>query len=169
MAEAVAEGTAFGGFGRRGVKDELKQAFAAWPVAVELLEATPEAQIFERRLCDREKLMRWQDKSKRVVLMGDAAHPMVPSQGQGTMVTWEDAAELAECLVARAGPMGTMSLDVPAAVDTFVARRAKRCAMVQKHSRQAYMGRPSPTLYPLKMISLMRSFRKISKIYSYKS
>ena len=171
LAEAAAEGTVFGGFGRHGVKDELKQAFAAWPVAVELLEATPEAQIFERRLCDRKKLMRWQDKSKRVVLMGDAAHPMVPSQGQGTMVTWEDAAELAECLVARAGagPKGPTSLDVPAAVDTFVARRAKRCAMVQKFSRQAYMGRPSPTFYPLKMVSLTRSFRKISKIFGYKS
>jgi hypothetical protein len=31
------------------------------------------------------------------------------------------------------------------------------------------MGRPSPTFYPLKMVSLTRSFRKISKIFGYKS
>lgn len=102
LAAADAE---FGGFGRPGVRDELRRVFAAWPLALELLDATPEEQIFERRLADRRKLRRWQDKSPRgggrVVLIGDAAHPMIPSQGQGTMLTWEDAAELASCVEAR--------------------------------------------------------------------
>jgi 2-polyprenyl-6-methoxyphenol hydroxylase-like FAD-dependent oxidoreductase len=79
----------FGGFGRDGVKDELRQLFAPWPLAVALLDATPESAIFERRLADRQPLMRWQDKSRRgggrVVLIGDAAHPMVPSQGRGPL------------------------------------------------------------------------------------
>ena len=162
-------GDKFGGFGRPGVRDELRQVFAAWPLALELLSATPEDKVFERRIADRAKLMRWQDASARgggrVVLMGDAAHPMVPSQGQGTMVTWEDAAELATCILGLAGDDLSR---VPAAVDVFVARRAKRCAMVQKFSRQAYMGRPSPQFFPLKMLRMLRTKGKIDRIYGYK-
>ena len=97
--------------------------------------------------------------------MGDAAHPMVPSQGQGTMVTWEDAAELAACIEEHAGPKLE---NAPAAVDAFVARRARRCAMVQKFSRRAYMGRPSPSFFPRKVMRLLRTKGKIDKIYGYK-
>ena len=109
--------------------------------------------------------MRWQDNERRVVLMGDAAHPMVPSQGQGTMVTWEDAAELAVCLADCAGEELS---GVQAAVDTFVARRAKRCAMVQRFSRKTYMGRPSPIFFPRKMMRMTGRVRRVNQIYGYK-
>ena len=56
----------------------------------------------------------------------------------------------------------------PRAVDAFVARRAKRCAMVQRFSRQTYMGRTSPTFFPRKMLRALRSVRKINQIYGYK-
>jgi 2-polyprenyl-6-methoxyphenol hydroxylase-like FAD-dependent oxidoreductase len=81
------------------------------------------------------------------------------------MVTWEDAAELAACVEAHTGD-GLRQM--PAAVDAFVARRAKRCAMVQRYSRSAYMGRPSPTFFPRKMLRMLRSKGKIDQIYGYK-
>ena len=84
----------------------------------------------------------------------------------GTMVTWEDAAELAACVEALGG--GPELSSVPAAVDAFVARRARRCAMVQQFSRQAYMGRPSPSFFPRKMLRLLRTKGKIDQIYGYK-
>ncbi len=160
-AEAIAAGS-FGGFG--GDLDDLRASFAGFPDALACLAATPPGDVSARRLGDRPPLRSWTALGGRVVLLGDAAHPMVPSQGQGTMVTWEDAAELAECLAASSD----MAAGVPAAVDAFVARRAKRCAMVQRFSRQTYMGRTSPTFFPRKMLRALRSVRKINQIYGYK-
>ena len=57
---------------------------------------------------------------------------------------------------------------MPAAVDAFVERRARRCAMVQRFSRQAHMGRRTPTFFPRKMLRLLRSKGKIDQIYGYK-
>ena len=47
-------------------------------------------------LFDLAPLERWH--TDRVVLMGDAAHAMVPHQGQGANQTIEDAIALADCL-----------------------------------------------------------------------
>ena len=47
-------------------------------------------------LHDLAPLERWH--TDRVVLMGDAAHAMVPHQGQGANQTIEDAIALADCL-----------------------------------------------------------------------
>ena len=121
-AAAIADGS-FGGFGRPGSTADLEASFARFPDALACLAATPPAEIFERRLGDRPPLGSWTGLDGRVVVIGDAAHPMVPSQGQGTMVTWEDAADLA-ALVAAEGAS-------PAATKAFAARRGKRCDMVQ--------------------------------------
>ena len=40
--------------------------------------------------------------------------------------------------------------------------------MVQKYSRHAYMGRPSPTFFPRKMVRMLRAKGKIDTIYGYK-
>eukprot|EP00746_Dinoflagellata_sp_MGD_P165502 gnl/MRDRNA2_/MRDRNA2_94813_c0_seq1.p1 gnl/MRDRNA2_/MRDRNA2_94813_c0~~gnl/MRDRNA2_/MRDRNA2_94813_c0_seq1.p1 ORF type:complete len:592 (+),score=134.09 gnl/MRDRNA2_/MRDRNA2_94813_c0_seq1:255-1778(+) len=165
---ALASG-AFGGFGRSGVISELEKIFAPWPVAVDLLRATPETQIFERRLADRAALEEWADTSTngggRVVLIGDAAHPMIPSQGQGTMMTWEDAADLAALLALKSKEHG-LSKSVPAAVSDFVGRRAERCAMVQKHSAESYMGKPVP---PLPILTWRMLVSRVKGLFGFKS
>jgi 2-polyprenyl-6-methoxyphenol hydroxylase-like FAD-dependent oxidoreductase len=122
------------------------------------LEVTPSNEIFERRLGDRPPLGSWTALDGRVVLIGDAAHPMVPSQGQGTMVTWEDAADLA-ALVASKGA-------TPAATKAFEKRRKKRCDTVQKFSAVSYMGRPSPARNPRKLFRMLGNFRRIKQMYS---
>ena len=71
--------------------------FAGWTEPVEaILNATPEEDIIERPICDRTPLTSW--SQGRVTLLGDAAHPVVPSLGQGANTAFEDAYELAECL-----------------------------------------------------------------------
>jgi salicylate hydroxylase len=78
-------------------KARVLEIFAEWTEPVEaIVEATPEEDIVERPICDRTPLQHWSEG--RVTLLGDAAHPVVPSLGQGANTAFEDACELAECL-----------------------------------------------------------------------
>ena len=61
--------------------------------------------------------------------MGDAAHAMVPHQGQGAGQTIEDAIALADCLAGGG--------DLVSALQTYQERRRKRTARVQRWSRRA--------------------------------
>jgi salicylate hydroxylase len=63
----------------------------------------------------------------RVVLLGDAAHPMLPYLAQGGSLALEDALVLADCLHAGAG-------DPVSALARFAALRAARARRVQAAS-----------------------------------
>ena len=65
----------------------------------------------------------------RVLLVGDAAHPMRPYLAQGAGMAIEDAAELERVLAAD-------PLDVPAAVQRFAADRWQRNARVQARAQR---------------------------------
>ena len=72
-------------------------------------------------------LQRW--SRGRVVLLGDAAHAMLPHHGQGANTTIEDAVTLAELLAVMA----------PDEIDTMLARyqalRRTRTRQIQRSSR----------------------------------
>lgn len=75
----------------------VAELFAEWVDPVEaIIKATPADDIVKRPICDKTPLQRW--SKGRVTLLGDAAHPVVPSLGQGANTAFEDAHELAECL-----------------------------------------------------------------------
>jgi salicylate hydroxylase len=74
-------------------------------------------------------LPKWVSDSGRVVLLGDAAHAMVPYLAQGAATSIEDGAALAECLD-RAKDIN----DVPALLRAFQAIRKPRCEIIQKGS-----------------------------------
>jgi salicylate hydroxylase len=77
----------------------LAAAFAGWHAAVvEMVTSVPQSPRWG--LFTLAPLRRW--SRDRVVLLGDAAHAMLPHQGQGANQTIEDAAVLARCL-AEAG------------------------------------------------------------------
>ena len=67
-------------------------------------------------------------RKSRVVLIGDAAHALSPSFGQGANLAIEDALVLAEELASTD--------DVDAALDAFVVRRAPRVAFVQEKTAE---------------------------------
>ena len=72
-----------------------RHAFTGWhPAVTEMVGATDVGTRWA--LHDLAPLDRWH--TDRVVLMGDAAHAMVPHQGQGANQTIEDAIVLADCL-----------------------------------------------------------------------
>ena len=98
--------------------------FAGWhPAVTEMLAAVPQSPrwgLFARR-----PLARW--SRGPVVLLGDAAHAMLPHQGQGANQTIEDAAVLAAELDGADGiPAG-----IPAALGRYTARRRVRTRQVQ--------------------------------------
>lgn len=107
------------------VEDALAE-YAGWhPTIRAVIRATP--RVLRQALYDREPLPDW--RIGRAVLLGDAAHPMLPFYAQGAAQTIEDAYVLAGCLAA--GP------DEPvAALERYVRLRQPRTAWVQQLSRR---------------------------------
>lgn len=96
----------------RGFHDQVRRVFAACPA------------VHKWALVDREPLPRWRDR--RVVLLGDACHPMTPYMAQGAAMALEDAAMLARCLAA--------SGEIDEAFARFEASRKERTSRVQGHA-----------------------------------
>ncbi len=78
-------------------KHRVLEKFADWANPVkDILEATAPKDIIERPIYDRHQLTRW--SSGRVTLLGDAAHAMMPTLGQGANMAFEDVWELSQSL-----------------------------------------------------------------------
>jgi salicylate hydroxylase len=111
----------------RGDREEVLRLFAGWHPQVRALIAETE-QVFKWALFDRPPLDTW--TRRRVALLGDAAHPMLPYMAQGASQSIEDAFVLADCLAA--------DQDHPQrAIEAYAARRRERTAAVQNASRDA--------------------------------
>ena len=103
-------------------------AYAGWhPAVTEMVGATDEGSRWA--LHDHAPLARW--SAGRVVLIGDAAHAMLPHQGQGANQTIEDAVLLASLLA------GARPDEVPDALARYEAARRPRTRRVQRWSRLA--------------------------------
>ncbi|PHM45541.1 AMP-binding protein [Xenorhabdus miraniensis] len=77
--------------------DVWEQFYAGWAEEVQVvIAATPEAGISSTPAQDRPFLENWGDGP--VTFLGDAAHPMLTSLGQGAALAIEGAAVLAHCL-----------------------------------------------------------------------
>ncbi len=89
-------------------------------------------------LFDRPPLAAWSRGA--VTLLGDAAHPMLPFLAQGAAQSIEDAAVLADCVVAH-------SPDLPRAFSVYEQLRKGRTARVQLESRKMarvyHLARPA--------------------------
>jgi 3-hydroxybenzoate 6-monooxygenase len=77
-------------------------------------------------LCDRDPVSRWTDGA--VVLLGDAAHPMLQYAAQGACLALEDAVDL--------GMRLEHSVDLPTAFAEFNHARAERTTAMQIISRR---------------------------------
>ena len=112
------------GWSVRGERAEALQDFKDWhPVITRVIEA---ADILHRwALFDRKPLSQWTEG--RVVLMGDAAHPMLPFLAQGAAMAVEDAWVLAKVIAGNGD------------LKAYQNRRLSRTSKVQAASR-ANMG-----------------------------
>lgn len=96
------------------------------PWITELIRATPQV-IGPFPLYELKEVPRW--SNGRVVLLGDAAHAMSPSAGQGASLAIEDAIVLAKCLRDHA--------DVTRAFAAYERLRRPRVTAIAKSARRA--------------------------------
>jgi salicylate hydroxylase/6-hydroxynicotinate 3-monooxygenase len=119
----------------RGDLDQMRAAFAGFhPNARLILDACPEVRKWA--LVERDPLARWCED--RIVLIGDACHPMLPYMAQGAGSSMEDAVVLARCL-------DRVDLDGFAeAFRRFERNRKERTSRIQLGARQNVWMRTAP-------------------------
>ncbi len=106
----------------KGDVNEVRAAYDGFHEDVRaVLDACPDCHKWA--ILEREPLPRWSDG--RVVLLGDACHPMTPYMAQGAATAIEDAAVLARCLDAADGG------GIEAAFQRYEAHRKPRTARIQ--------------------------------------
>jgi salicylate hydroxylase len=109
-----------------GDPDVLDRAYQGWTGEVRaLLGALDPSRLQRWALHDRDEIDLWY--GRRSVLVGDAAHPMLPFLAQGANQAIDDAAVLAACLAADLSP---------AALARYAALRKPRATEVQRLSRR---------------------------------
>ncbi len=109
-------------------REELRAAFAGWPAErLDVVELVPA--LYKWAIFDRDPLAHWSKGC--VTLLGDAAHPMMPTLAQGAAIAIEDSFVLAKALDAGAG-------DVEAALAGYEAARIARASRVQIMARDQF-------------------------------
>ncbi|KAJ5900291.1 uncharacterized protein N7473_004361 [Penicillium subrubescens] len=79
--------------------DKALKAVEGWePFVTELIKATPNHTVLDWKLMWRNPQPRWASPGGRVVQIGDAAHPFLPTSASGGTMAMEDAYSLAACL-----------------------------------------------------------------------
>jgi 2-polyprenyl-6-methoxyphenol hydroxylase-like FAD-dependent oxidoreductase len=80
------------------VEDILKVVEGWDPVLLAVLAATPSDRLIDWKLLWRDPLKKWVSQNGRIALSGDAAHPFLPSSGNGASQAIEDSATIATAL-----------------------------------------------------------------------
>ncbi|KAF2269448.1 FAD/NAD(P)-binding domain-containing protein [Lojkania enalia] len=83
-----------------GKKEECLKYVEGWaPIVTEIVKATPEnARLIDHKLVFRDPLPTFISPKAKIVLIGDAAHPFLPTSIQGASQSIEDGIVLATCL-----------------------------------------------------------------------
>ncbi|ROV99928.1 hypothetical protein VMCG_06182 [Cytospora schulzeri] len=100
------------------------------PALLALMSKVDPATVKVWQLMDMEKLPTW--TTGKLALLGDAAHPFTPHQGQGAGQAIEDAAALSVVL-----PKGTSPEAVHERLELYEKIRYTRAHHIQEYSRQA--------------------------------
>ncbi|XXH04185.1 hypothetical protein Hte_010598 [Hypoxylon texense] len=113
--------------------EDARKVLEGWdPVVQKILDKTP-SPLIDWKLVYRDPLPTWISKGRRIALIGDAAHPFLPTSIQGASQAMEDGVTIAVCLreSVGAGPDG-----VREAVAAFEAIRYERVKSAQKTGEQ---------------------------------
>ena len=108
-----------------GSREEALKDFEGWhPTITSILEKSN--RLYKWALFDRHPLTRWSDG--RVVIIGDAAHPMLPFLAQGGAMSIEDAWALANCV--------SRDNSIKVSLNDFYKMRINRTTMIHRLSRK---------------------------------
>ncbi|KAI0538651.1 putative monooxygenase [Xylaria digitata] len=107
---------------------DARKVLEGWdPIVQKILDKTP-SPLIDWKLVYRDPLPTWISARRRIALIGDSAHPFLPTSIQGASQAMEDGATIAVCLSRAAG--------VQEAVATFEAIRYERVRSAQKTGEQ---------------------------------
>ena len=125
------ESEASGDWNTQGHLDKMLEVYKDFdPAVLALLEKADPESLKVWKLLDMPVLPTW--INERLALLGDAAHPFLPHQGQGGGCAIEDAASLAVCFPSET-PVG----EVPARLKLYEKIRYERANRIQEYSRMA--------------------------------
>ena len=111
-------------------RGELIAAKAGWNEALIGMFRHVE-HVFKWGIYDRDPLPQW--TAGRVTLLGDAAHPTMPTLAQGANMAIEDGYVLARALARHADDIGV-------ALQSYVTQRQPRTARITLQSRQQFLN-----------------------------
>lgn len=110
-----------------GKLSEVLETIKDWdPMVTKIISKTPEDKLVDWKLVYRDPLPTWVSPQGRTLLLGDSAHPFLPTSAQGAAQAVEDAVTIAVCLK-RGGKD-----KVPEAVRAHEKIRYERVRDVQK-------------------------------------
>ncbi|EXJ63823.1 hypothetical protein A1O7_00158 [Cladophialophora yegresii CBS 114405] len=117
----------------------LTERLSTFPPAIQALGHKADEFVYDWKIADREPLPSYQ--KGRLVLVGDAAHPMWPRQGQGAAQSIEDAATLGMLMSQLED-----KADIPERLALYNELRVPRSSIVQQlsHSREQARQAQSP-------------------------
>lgn len=131
---------------------DLRAALADWPSEiVKAVSATEPEDVLRHRLHDLPALSTY--VKERFALVGDAAHAMAPSLGQGACQAVADALCLADCL--------GDGQDITAALAAYDRRQRPAGERLVSRSRRLLQVQLSPTMAPVRD-ALLRAVRPVS-------
>ncbi|KAF2237760.1 FAD/NAD(P)-binding domain-containing protein [Viridothelium virens] len=108
------------------VSDALRVLEGWDPTTHAIVRATPAAKLVDWKLVYRDPLPTWLSPQKRIALIGDAAHPFLPTSIQGASQSMEDGTCIAVCLALSGKD------DVPTALRAFERMRYERVKKAQE-------------------------------------
>lgn len=115
-----------------GSLDSLLQVYEGFPAwLLEIFKSAPDHAIWQLR--DIEPLPTW--TRGRAILVGDAAHAMLPTQGQGASQSFEDAEALRAYLEDLDAGAKPTEEQVHAVLGRVLEVRHDRATLIQKYSR----------------------------------
>ncbi|NOV02976.1 FAD-dependent monooxygenase [Paenibacillus planticolens] len=146
-------------------KEHVLQQLKGWHAPIErVLQLTEESSILQHDIYDRKPLETW--SRGRVVLLGDAAHPMLPNLGQGGAQAMEDAYVLARCLEKAAG--AGLS-EVSSVFESYEKIRIPRANQVVRQSRRmarmVQMSNPVALMLRNRLLNLVPESVKINQLH----
>ncbi|KAF2025607.1 FAD/NAD(P)-binding domain-containing protein [Setomelanomma holmii] len=130
-SQIVSEESGSGDWQNQGNIGKMLEVYKDFePAVLKLLGMADEETLKVWELLDMEQLPTWTEG--KLVLIGDAAHPFTPHQGQGAAQAIEDAASLAVML-----PTQTLLDQIPARLKLYEKCRLERASRIQEVSRIA--------------------------------
>ena len=144
----------------KGDIEELKRIYKGWNRTIgTLLEYVDPNTLYRWALHDRPPMKEW--SKGRILVLGDAAHPMLPFLAQGAAMAIEDGAVLANCI--------DNFNDIDEALNQFEKIRKPRTSYVQSAAR-----RNAKVLHLSGLAAILRNLvmgyvgnKIFNKLYSY--